>query len=165
MDLLTLKTFAKWIASTDLSEMLKVYSWIIPASQTVHIIALAILLVSALLICLNLSSVQHSKGTLAILIGNQVKVIWACMIVLLFTGMVEIIAEPARQFLSSAFQIKVLLLLLILPLTYLLANRVKKNPSCLDIVDDRPSWLRVSCLAYISTWIAIIICGRFIGYT
>ena len=76
-----LKSIAKWIASTDLSEILKIYSWIIPASQAVHIIALAILLVSALLICLNLSSAQHAKGSQAILIGNQVKVIWICMIV------------------------------------------------------------------------------------
>lgn len=160
-----MQSFAHWIAATSLSETLKAYLWIIPTSQSIHILAVSVVFVSALMIGLRLLGLSRSERTLSMVIGKQTRLMYAGHIVLLLTGAVQTIAEPVRQFGSSAFWIKMLLIAFGLLVTYLLARSAKSDPHRWDAVNHRPARLRVFGGAYVVAWAAIIFCGRFIGYT
>ena len=49
-----LREFAAWLAATPLSHTLQEVTWIVPASQSLHIMALAVVFSSALMINLRL---------------------------------------------------------------------------------------------------------------
>ena len=160
-----MQSFANWIAATSLSETLKAYLWIIPNSQSIHILAVSVVFVCALMIGLRLLGLSRSERTLSMVIGKQTRLMYAGHIVLLLTGAVQTIAEPSRQFGSSAFWIKMVLIVFGLLITYFLARSARSDPRRWDAAIHRPAKLRIYGAGYVAAWATIIFCGRFIGYT
>ena len=160
-----MQSFANWIAATSLSETLKAYLWIIPNSQSIHILAVSVVFVCALMIGLRLLGLSRSERTLSMVIGKQTRLMYAGHIVLLLTGAVQTIAEPSRQFGSSAFWIKMVLIVFGLLITYCLARSARSDPRRWDAAIHRPAKLRIYGAGYVAAWATIIFCGRFIGYT
>ena len=158
-------SLANWIAATSLSETLKAYLWIMPTSQSIHIIAASVVIVSALFIGLRLVGWSRSERTLSTMIGKQTRLIYACLIVLLVTGGVQTIGEPVRQFDSLAFWIKMPMVVFGLLLTYWLARIARSDPQRWDSADNRPASLRIYGATYVGTLTAIIILGRLISYS
>lgn len=153
------------IASTPFSELLKNELWVTPTSQSVHIIALSVVFTCALLISLRLAGVSRGAQPLEIAIRKQTLLIYAGLVVLLITGVLQTVAEPHRQFGSPAFWIKMALIVVALLLTGWMARSVRRDPQRWGDTVRRPAWLRPYTVVYVTTWIAIIFCGRFIGYT
>jgi hypothetical protein len=158
-------SITEWIASTRLSEFLKDQLWVVPTSQSIHILAVSVLFICALLIGLRLLGVGRSERALSAAIARQTKSMYMAFIVLLVTGIIQTIAEPERQFGSPAFWIKMGLIVFGLLLTSLLSRSVRRDPQSWDHVEGRPEWSRPYAVVYVVAWIAIIFCGRFIGYT
>lgn len=159
------QSLSNWIAATSLSDAFKAHSWIVPTSQSIHLLAVSVVFVCALLIGLRLLGLSRSEQTLSMVIRRLTRLMYAGHVVLLMTGAVQTIAEPDRQFGSPAFWIKMLLIVLGLLMTYLLARSTQSNPHRWDSADHHPARLRIYGAIYVSAWTAIIFCGRFIGYT
>lgn len=159
------QSISNWIAATSLSDTFKDLSWVVPTSQSIHIIAVSVVFVCALLIGLRLLGLSRSEQPLSVVIRRLTRLMYAGHVVLLLTGAVQTIAEPDRQLGSPAFWIKMLLIVLGLLMTYLLERSTRRDPNRWDAADRRPATLRVYGAVYVSAWTAIIFCGRFIGYT
>lgn len=153
------------IASTQLSELLKDALWFVPTSQSIHIIAVSVVFVCALLISLRLLGIGRSARPLSVAIRMQTTFMYAGLLALFVTGALQTIAEPERQFGSPAFWIKMGLIVFGLLLTAVLARSVRRDPQRWDGDGGRPAWSRTYALTYVTAWTAIIFCGRFIGYT
>lgn len=164
MDASVVQLISYWIAATSLSEAFKAHLWIVPASQSIHIMAVSVVLVCALMIGLKLLGLSRSERTLSMVIAKQSRLMYAGHIVLLTTGAMLTIAEPARQLGSPAFWVKMMLIVLGLLMTYSLARSTCSDPHRWDSSDRRPV-MRIYGAVYVSAWVAIIFCGRFIGYT
>ena len=87
------------------------------------------------------------------------------MIVLLCTGIIQTIAEPVRQFVTPAFWAKMTMVVIVTLMTALYARSVRRGAAAWDNTSSRQ--MNAKLFAVISTllWFAIIVCGRFIGYT
>src|SRR5712671_5180036 len=92
-----LDSFCAWLEQTPLSQTIQSAGWIVPAVQTIHILAIAAVVSSALMIAL------RSDTRLR-------QVIWWALPVLLATGIVMIIGEPVRSLANPVFQLKMALL-------------------------------------------------------
>jgi len=85
--------------------------------------------------------------------------------VLLFTGLVQTVAEPVRQFVTPMFWAKMLMIILVATLTALYATAVRRNAALWDAASSRPWPAKIFAVLSTLLWLAIIVCGRFIGYT
>lgn len=157
--------FADRIAATRTSEVLREQLWIVPTSQSIHIIAVSVLFASALIASLRLLSLGRSERPLSTVIGKSAKLIFGSLIALLITGTVQLIAEPARQLLTPAFWVKMLLVGIGLTLTYWFATKVRRDPRSWDSRSGRPVWSPLYAVIICAMWTAVIVCGRLIGYT
>jgi hypothetical protein len=92
-----LDSFCAWLDQTPLSQAIQTTGWIVPAVQTIHILAIAAVLSSALMIALRLETRFR-------------RVIWLALPVLLATGLVMIVGEPLRALANPIFQLKMSLL-------------------------------------------------------
>ncbi len=90
---------------------------------------------------------------------------WRGLAVLLFTGLVQTVAEPVRQFVTPAFWAKMALIIIVATMTALYAKAVRRNAPAWDLAVTRPTGARVFAVLSTLLWLAIITCGRFIGYT
>jgi len=91
--------------------------------------------------------------------------VWRGLAVLLFTGLVQTVAEPVRQFVTPMFWAKMLMIILVATLTALYATAVRRNAALWDAASSRPWPAKIFAVLSTLLWLAIIVCGRFIGYT
>lgn len=160
-----LREFAGWLSATPLSRTLQDVLWVVPASQSVHIIALAVVFSAALMINLRLLGLGAGGRSVSQLVDTLVPWMWRGLGALLFTGAIQTIAEPLRQFVAPLFWAKMLMIGVVVLATAVFARAVRSNARRWDAAATRPAAARRFAVASTLLWLAIIVCGRFIGYT
>ncbi|HLI98436.1 MAG TPA: DUF6644 family protein [Bradyrhizobium sp.] len=160
---MTLNQICQWIDETALSQSIQIVGWVVPTVQTIHILAIAVVASSALMIDLRLIGVFWPNRPLRAVTARFMPLIWWPLLVLLATGAVMIIAEPARSLKNPAFQLKMLLLLAALIVTYLLQVLRRRNAAFGEVTGPRAA---AAALAVVSIllWSSIIFAGRWIAY-
>ena len=160
-----IREFAGWLAATRLSNTLQNVLWIVPASQSIHILSLAVVFAAALMINLRLLGPGGGGRSISQLVATLVPWMWRGLAVLLLTGSVQTIAEPVRQFVTPAFWAKMLMIVVVMTMTAAFTRAVRANAARWDAAATRPAGARVFAVVSTLLWVAIVTCGRFIGYT
>src|SRR6267154_6228406 len=124
---LTLNQICQWIDHTALSQAIQATKWVVPTVQTVHILAIAVVASSALMIDLRLIGVFWANRPAKDVMSRFLPLVWWPLLVLLATGVIMIIAEPARSLKNPAFQLKMLLLIGALIVTGLFQFLQRRN--------------------------------------
>jgi hypothetical protein len=156
---------SKWLAATSLSHTIQTTNWIIPTLQTIHILCVAALFSSAVLVDLRIWRLTQRDVPLSDVGRRFLPLIWPVVIVLLLTGSLLIVGEPRRSLLNDTFYIKMALLAFALVLTGLLQWSLTSAPGFWERDIGRRIAGRVAALASILAWSGIIFAGRFIAYT
>lgn len=149
-----------WLYATPLSTAIRDVLWVIPMVQSIHIIAITVLFGSALVSDLRLAGVLATDEPLRGVVRRYYPWMRNALMVLLFTGLIMIIAEPDRVLVNTTFWLKMVLVVTAFTLTLLLRRPLLRAP---DERETRP----IKALAWLSIglWCAVIICGRWIAYT
>ncbi|HTD89708.1 MAG TPA: DUF6644 family protein [Burkholderiales bacterium] len=156
-----LNSVCVWIDSTSLSQWIQNTPLIVPTVQTIHIISIAALMASMLMVNLRLAGMAGRDQTLAQVSARFTPVIWWALPVLLITGAILITGEPARALKNSIFQLKMLLVISAILITMLIAAPLKRNPSHWDA---RSGSGMLVALISVALWVGIIFAGRWIAY-
>jgi len=157
--------WADWIANTALSDWFQRQAWVIPTSQSVHIVSVSVVFGCAVMISMRLLGLSASGRSISQLVDTLVPWMYRALGVLLFTGAVQTIAEPVRQFITPAFWGKMLMIICVVILTIWFARAVRRNAARWDTAASRPAGAKMFALISLGLWVGIIFCGRFIGYT
>jgi hypothetical protein len=159
------RPFADWLATTPVSKTLADQPWVVPTSQSIHILAISAVFASAIMINLRLLGVGARGRSVSQLSHTLLPWMWRGLIVLLLTGIVQTLVEPVRQFVTPAFWAKMTLIVLVATMTALYGRAVRRNAALWDNASSRPSQAKVFAVVSTLMWLAIIVCGRFIAYT
>ena len=157
-------SWVQWLSETSWSLYLQRQGWAIVISQSIHIVCVAVVLGSAVMISLRLLGVGSSGRKVSELVDTLVPWIYRALIVLLLTGIEQTIAEPFRQFMAAAFRWKMLLVVVTLGLTISFTRAVRARTAAWDDAATRPAGAKLFALAWLGLWLGIVWCGRFIGY-
>jgi hypothetical protein len=151
-----LDAFCHWLQATQLSQLISSHFWIIPALQTVHILAIAAVVSSAFMIDLRLIGLVRGEQSTDAFAARFLPFIWWSLPILAVTGALLISAEPARSLENPSFGIKMALLLAAITVTLLYQR-----------LGARLGWLpRFGMgLASLLLWTGIVLAGRWIAYT
>jgi uncharacterized protein DUF6644 len=159
-----IRQLADWISTTPLSHFLQDHLWIIPVSQSIHILSIAIVFTSASVISLRLLGVSASGRSISQLVGTLVPWMYRALGALLLTGSLQTIAEPVRQFVTPEFWLKMCMIVCVTLLTIGFARAVHHRSTAWDNPSTRPASAKVFAVVSLMLWLAIIVCGRLIGY-
>jgi hypothetical protein len=155
-DLLSLTTVSRWLQDQE---------WVIPTSQSIHIVCVSVVFASAMVISCRLLGLGATGRSVSQLSKTLVPWMYRALGVLLLTGTVQTVAEPVRQFVTPAFWWKMVMIVCVVSLTTWFARTVRANATTWDGSATRPASARVFALISLGLWVGIIFCGRFIGYT
>ena len=152
--------FSNWLYATHLSTTIRETTWVVPAVQSVHIIAIAALFGSALISDLKLVGLFSHPEPLALVQRRYMPWLLGALAVLLATGLVMATGEPDRVARNWVFWTKMALVVLGLLTTLVLRRIMARAP------DAAAAGLgsRMLALLSIAIWIAVILCGRWIAY-
>ena len=151
-----LSTFCAWLEQTPISQTIQSVSWIVPTVQTIHILAIAGLIGSALMIALRALGRFGMEQTQAQVAARFLPVIWWALLVLLATGVVMVTGEPARSLANWGFQLKMAMLVAALLATRTLQVRLAET-------SREGAVTAVACIG-LALWAGIILAGRWIAY-
>jgi hypothetical protein len=160
-----LRDFCKWLAATPLSNTIQTTGWIIPTLQTIHILGVAVLFSSAILVDLRLWRLLQRDVPLPDVARRFLPAVWLVLPILLITGSLMIIGEPRRSLLNSTFYLKMALLALALLLTGGLQWSLASAPKFWDKDRGRRMAGRFAATVSILVWCGILFAGRWIAYT
>lgn len=160
----TLASVSAWLEMTPFSRVLQTVEWVIPAVQTVHLLAIAAVMGSMLFFNLRLLGLTGADVPLARVSRRFVPVILGSVLVLLASGVLMIAAEPARSLLNPVFQLKMALLLGALALTVAIAKPLRHRPDYWSSAVVHTHVSRVAAVLSLGLWVAILCAGRWIAY-
>lgn len=158
-----LEALANWLVGSDLSEFAGNRIWAIAISQTLHILAVAVVMIAVASLNLRILRIVNPGQSFAVMYASYKPWIWWSMLLLLVTGVFQIVAEPAREILSPAFQTKVALLLCVIGITYTYQKMLRTDPNYWDGPAHRGLAVTLASLSLIF-WIGIVVTGRLIAY-
>ena len=148
-----------WLSSASIRSF-ATYAWAWPALETVHFIGLGLLFGVVLLINLRVLGMMKSLSFAAL---HQL-LPWAVLGfgANLITGTLFFVATPEEYTQNTAFQWKVLLILLaVLSVLYL---TVTDETWAVGPGDDAPRRARIVAASGMLMWIGVIYCGRMLPY-
>lgn len=162
-----MSSLAQWLSETRASLFIHDFDWLVPLLQTVHILAIAMVLSSVLMIDLRLLGIAKSQS-LQSTARRFVPWIWSGLAILVASGITLIIAEPQRALPNPAFQIKMALLAVAIAITVLFqvslgGGRLSRFSSDQNRSVSNAAVAILAALTFI-LWCAIAFAGRLIAY-
>ena len=159
-----LNAICVWIDQTPLSQAIQVTNWVVPAVQTVHILAIAIVASSALMIDLRLIGMFWADRPMKDVSSRFLPFVWWPLLILFATGAIMVIGEPARSLKNPAFQVKMMLLVAALIVTGLIQSLQRRNAGFGDLSRGPRAAAVTVAIVSLLLWSAIIFAGRWIAY-
>jgi hypothetical protein len=162
---MALKQFTDWLAATPPSHFLQNNeAWAIPAIQTIHIVGIGITMGSAFLLTLRVIGVSGMDQTLVEAQRRYLPWLTGALLLLLASGALLILAEPAREIFSLSFRLKMVLVAFAALLAVWFGRSVTRHSAHWEERRLRDVKVRTLAAATLLLWIAIIFLGRFIAY-
>lgn len=151
--------------NTLFSDTSHLATWlIIPVSQTLHIIAVSVVMISVGVLNLRLLGVAGTRQSFAQLAAELIPWIWAALALLLLTGAIQTIAEPDRELLNTGFRIKMVLLAVVIGITAFCHRAAAKHHDYWDFTPTRKTVGRLLATFSLLLWVGIASLGRLIAY-
>lgn len=159
-----IQEFCDWLSKTNVSVAFQSATWFVPTVQTVHIISIAILLTSVYVMSFRLMGVTRGGQPLAVLIAKSTPWVWITLCVLLGTGILLTITEPARELLNWVFRVKMLLVVALAAILLVVQSRMRRSPEYWTESPARRLAARAIGIAAVIIGAGIVTAGRWIAY-
>ncbi len=159
-----IQEFCDWLSKTNVSVAFQSANWFVPTVQTVHIICIAILLTSVYVVSFRLIGITRGGQPLAVLIAKSTPWVWITLCVLLATGILLTITEPARELLNWVFRVKMLMVIALAAILLLVQIRMRQSPEYWTESPARRRAARAVGITAVIIGAGIVTAGRWIAY-
>jgi hypothetical protein len=164
-----LQDLSDWLEQTALhtlfADTTRLETWlIIPLSQTIHILGVAIVMTAIGMLNLQLLGVRVTKQSFAELSAAWMPWMWSAVAVLFVTGAVQTVAEPTRELMNNTFRIKIVMLLIAVAITVFCRVQVRKDLKYWERSGDRRATAFALATLSLVLWLGIVAAGRLIAY-
>jgi hypothetical protein len=154
---MNLYTLAQNIEASALGQAIRESTWLFPAIEATHLLALAILGGSVLIIALAVLGIGL-KVPPAELYKSAHRYMNAAVLTLLTTGILLGISEPVKLYGRQAFWVKMTSLAIALLVTYFAFNPLVRR-------GDNDGVTRTVTVATMAAWLMVAMAGRWIGFS
>jgi hypothetical protein len=148
---------AQTIEASALGQTIRESTWLFPAIESTHLLALALLGGSVLIISLAVLGVGL-KTSPAEIYGSAHRYMNCAVVVLLITGVLLAISEPVKLYGRQAFWVKMISLSIALLITYVAFNPLVKRGAS-------GAGMRSVTAVTLTAWLTVAMAGRWIGFS
>jgi hypothetical protein len=156
--------FAQWLAQTSLSVVIQTHEWVIPTVQSIHIVAIAIVVGSLLMIQLRVLGWAARDQTLTQTTDRFGPWLAWAFGVLLLTGAVMVVGEPVRELLALSFWLKMALVAIGVTIAMVFHRSVRRDAARWEAVLINRRSTKAVTFATLLVWVSVVVLGRLIAY-
>jgi hypothetical protein len=146
----------QWIANAPLFAVMRDERWAFPLAEMAHLLALAILGGTVLLVNLGLLGIRLPRGETQDLAKDLWPLFIGSLATMIVSGAALVSTEAIKVYYHPAFRLKMLLLALAVIFSFTAHRRVTQAP---------PSrWSRPVAVLSLMLWLSVGLAGRAIGF-
>ena len=160
-----MKQFAAWLSTTSPSVFLQEHNtWAIPVIQSIHIVGIALVMGSVLMIDLRILGWAGTDQTLRQTTSRFGPWLTGSLWLMLATGILMVIGEPVRELVTFSFWLKMTLVGVGAVVAVMFQRTLRRHePQWEDALVQRGSIKTMAVLTFF-VWAFIIVLGRLIAY-
>jgi hypothetical protein len=156
--------FTEWLSQTSISLAIQTHLWIIPLIQSIHIVAIGIVMGSVLMIGLRILGLAGLDQTILETVSRFAPPLYGALCVAVVTGIFMVMGEPARDLMSFSFWAKMTLLAAATITLAAFKLAVGRNAHrWQEVLVNRWTTKSVAILMLL-IWAGITVLGRLIAY-
>jgi hypothetical protein len=161
-----LQDLIDWLGATPASQVIQQVFWIIPTVQTVHILAISVVVASMAMFDLRLLGLAGMRHSVASLSRRFLPWLWGALIVLAISGSILIIGEPKRALGNPAFLAKMCMLATAIAVTLAFQTVLKRDLAggSGDLAPPHFGMAKIVGALSLVLWAGIAVAGRLIAY-
>ena len=160
-----IQRFAEWLSLTSLSVLIQTQNaWVIPAIQSIHIVAIGVVLASVLMIDLRVLGWAGHDQTLRQTTNRYSPWLSWGLLVLLVTGVLMVVGEPARELQTFSFWLKMFLVAVGTLIAAVFLVTLKNNEQHWEKTLVNRGSVKALAIVTLLIWVCIVILGRLIAY-
>jgi uncharacterized membrane protein SirB2 len=159
-----LPEFALWLQKTPISSAIAKNFYVIPVLQVIHILCVAALFSSVLMINLRMFMLASRSRTMTQVVHRYLPWVWYPLGILLVTGILMAVGEPPRDLTNPAFWTKMVLVVVATLGSLAFSQSVTQNVSAWEMTHGRRVLIQVGAAGSVVMWLAIMALGRWIAY-
>ena len=162
-----LTEFINWLGGTPASLVIQKVFWIIPVVQTVHILAISVVVASMAMFDLRLLGLAGKRHSVVSLSTRFLPWLWGALIVLAVSGSILIVGEPKRALGNPVFLAKMCMLATAIVVTLSFQAVLKRDLTggSGDLAPPHFALAKITGLLSLALWAGIAVAGRLIAYT
>jgi hypothetical protein len=148
---------AESIEASALGQTIRESTWLFPAIESTHLLALALLGGAVLIVSFSVLGVGL-KTSAAEIYKSSRRYMDAAVITLLVSGVLLGVSEPVKLYDREAFWVKMISMVIAIALTYFAFNpMVRRGSTGLGV--------RSVALLTMAAWLMVAVAGRWIGFS
>lgn len=153
--------FFEWCEDTAIGHAIRDSSWLFPAIESVHLLALALIGGAVLIVDLRLLGLGLRRQPVAQMARDAEPWLIGGLLVMLATGILLFTSESIKCYYNTAFWVKMTML----PLAMVFTATVRRRVAAADERRVGPVWGRLVGLFSLSLWFTVGAAGRWIGFS
>jgi hypothetical protein len=154
---MTVYHIAQTIEASTLGQTIRESTWLFPAIESTHLLALALLGGSILIMSVSILG-WGLKTPVAEIYKSAHRYLNAAVILLVITGVFLGISEPVKLYGREAFLVKMISLAVALLVTYFVFNPLVRRGAS-------GATLRIVTVLTMAAWLIVAMAGRWIGFS
>jgi magnesium-transporting ATPase (P-type) len=156
--------FTDWLSRTGFSVAIQSHEWVIPTVQSIHIVAIGVVMASVFMIAMRVLGWAGRDQTLMQTTRRFGPWLSGSLCVLLSTGMLMIVGEPARELLAFSFWFKMFLVAIGTLVASVFQIALKRNEQLWEEAMVQRWTVKSLAILTLLIWVGIIVLGRLIAY-
>jgi hypothetical protein len=162
---MSIAAMATRIEATGPARTIAHSAWMFPAAETVHVIAIALVVGSIAVVDLRLLGLSWRQRPVTDIAREALPWTWACFAIAAIAGSVMFISAAEKYVTDLPFQLKMLLLLCAAANMLIFHHFSYSGVAAWDHDAPTPSAAKVAAGLSLAFWIAVIACGRMVSFT
>lgn len=156
--------FALWLSQTSLSQAIQVNAWVIPTVQSIHIVAIGIVLSSVFMIDLRILGFAGRDQSLTETTSRFGPWLSWALGVLLVTGILMVIGEPVRELLAFSFWSKMCLVAIGTTVALMFQRSLRRHGPHWETSLVNQAGVKSLAVLTLLIWVSVVFLGRLIAY-
>ena len=158
---MNLLPFFEWCESTAVGSAVRDSAWLFPVIESVHLLALALLGGTLLIVDLRLFGLGLREQPVHRLAGDAHPWLVGALLVMIATGVPLFLSESIKCYYNTAFWVKVSTL----PFAILFTFTIRRRVTMVDEADAMRMPRKLVALTSLALWFGVAAAGRWIGFS
>ena len=162
---MSIVSVAKWLEATVPAQAISQSAWMFPAAETIHVIAIALVVGSITVLDLRLLGISWNRRPITEIAGEVLPWTWISFSVAAVAGVVMFVSAAGKYIVDLPFQLKFVLMFLAAVNMAVFHRFTYPGVAQWDRNVSPPRAAKIAAALSLVFWIGVVTCGRLVSFS